>query len=117
MENGCAGSGFAGADAAQGIVGARSGRLSGGTPAKPGFLRQSRKKCAQKPNIKANTAVSSVCKRFYRALRHGVKLASGMPARSAFKPAGGVVWIAAGVLEWLTDLIRGMICQKKAFWF
>jgi hypothetical protein len=28
---------------------------SGGTPAKPGFLRQSRKKCAQKPNIKANT--------------------------------------------------------------
>jgi hypothetical protein len=30
---------------AQGIGGARSGRASGGTPAKPGFLRS--KKCAQ----------------------------------------------------------------------
>jgi hypothetical protein len=30
---------------AQGIGGARSGRVSGGTPAKPGFLRS--KKCAQ----------------------------------------------------------------------
>jgi hypothetical protein len=33
--------------AAQGIGGARSGRASGGTPAKPGFLRLGRKKCAQ----------------------------------------------------------------------
>jgi hypothetical protein len=43
-------SGFAGCDAAQGIVGAGTpqvaiGRLSGGTPAKPGFLQS--KKCAQ----------------------------------------------------------------------
>jgi hypothetical protein len=43
---------------AQGIVGAGPpqvaiGRLSGGTPAKPGFLRS--KKCAQKPNIKVST--------------------------------------------------------------
>jgi hypothetical protein len=32
---------------AQGIVGARSGRASGGTPEKPGFLRLCRKKCAR----------------------------------------------------------------------
>jgi hypothetical protein len=39
-------SGFAEGAFAQGIGGARSGRASGGTPAKPGFLRS--KKCAQK---------------------------------------------------------------------
>jgi hypothetical protein len=43
-------SGFAGASSAEGIVGARSGRLSGGTPAKPGFLLC--KKCAQIENTK-----------------------------------------------------------------
>jgi hypothetical protein len=30
------------------------GRVSGGTPAKPGFLRQSRKKCAQNQKVPLN---------------------------------------------------------------
>ncbi|MDR1932663.1 MAG: hypothetical protein LBQ57_07585, partial [Spirochaetales bacterium] len=36
------------------IEGARSGRASGGTPEKPGFLRLSRKKCAIDDSKKVN---------------------------------------------------------------
>jgi hypothetical protein len=45
------------ASSAQGIVGARSGRLSGGTPAKPGFLRS--KKCAQMMKKKTTQKMSN----------------------------------------------------------